>query len=143
MHPLPGLPGPNFWAQPTRRAPGGALEQRNMSPVRRASDRDEEDLPDEGDGPLVPEVDLHGKRPEDALRHLARELHSARHRRLGRVLVITGQGLGNALQKPILRGKVEAWLLGPEGQRLGVQGFERTSRGGALLVRLAGSPASG
>ena len=92
---------------------------------------------DDSDEPLVPEVDLHGKRPEDALRHLARELHSARQRRLSEVIVITGQGFGNALKQPILRGKVEQWLLGPEGKRLGVQGFERTSRGGALRVRLA------
>ena len=86
-----------------------------------------------------PELDLHGLRPEQALRRLAQELHAARQRRLDRLLVITGQGLGNALQKPILRGKVEAWLSGPEGVRHGVVGYERTSRGGALLVRLAGS----
>jgi DNA-nicking Smr family endonuclease len=98
--------------------------------------RDAGEGPDE-DEPLVPEVDLHGKRPDDALRHLGRELHSARHRRLEHVLVITGQGFGNALHKPILRGKVEEWLLGPEGQRLGVRSFERVHRGGALLVRLA------
>ena len=77
--------------------------------------------PDEGHDDVdefeVLEVDLHGKRPEEALRHLARELHTARHRRLERVLVITGQGFGNALHKPILRGKVEEWLLAPEGQR--------------------------
>lgn len=110
-----------------------------MSAVRRSNDWDSDD-PEE---PSVPEVDLHGKRPEEALRHLARELHAARARRLGALLVITGQGFGNALQKPILRGKVEAWLSGPDGKRLGVLGFERTSRGGALLVRLAGSgPAS-
>jgi DNA-nicking Smr family endonuclease len=108
-----------------------------MSFVRHSTRGPEEDPGDDPDEPLVPEVDLHGKRPEDALRHLARELHSARHRRLTEVLVITGQGFGNALHKPILRGKVEQWLLGPEGQRLGVQGFERTSRGGALRVRLA------
>jgi DNA-nicking Smr family endonuclease len=114
-----------------------------MSPVGRARDSGDGEPWDDSEEPLVPEVDLHGKRPEEALRHLARELHSARQRRLSVVLVITGQGLGNALHKPILRGKVEAWLTGPEGLRLGVQGFERTSRGGALLVRLAGSAASG
>ena len=119
------------------------LEERNMSPVGPARDSADEDPWDDSDAPLVPEVDLHGRRPEDALRHLARELHAARQRRLAEVLVITGQGLGNALHKPILRTKVEAWLSGPDGQRLGVLGFERAHRGGALRVRLAGSGAGG
>jgi DNA-nicking Smr family endonuclease len=114
-----------------------------MSRVRRSHGGPDEGSWDDPEEPLVPEVDLHGKRPEEALRHLARELHAARHRRLRTVLVITGQGLGNALQKPILRGKVEEWLLGEHGRRLGVEGFERTSRGGALLVRLAGSGSNG
>jgi DNA-nicking Smr family endonuclease len=114
-----------------------------MSPVRHSTHTPAEGPWDDPEEPLVPEVDLHGKRPDEALRHLARELHTARHRRLREVLVITGQGLGNALHKPILRGKVEQWLLGPEGRRLGVQGFERVSRGGALRVRLAGSGPSG
>jgi DNA-nicking Smr family endonuclease len=114
-----------------------------MSAVRRTQGGPDEGPGDDDEEPLVPEVDLHGRRPDEALRHLARELHAARQRRLRSVLVITGQGLGNALQKPILRGKVEAWLLGEQGRRLGVEGFERTSRGGALLVRLAGSRPNG
>ena len=114
-----------------------------MSPVDRPSQRSDEGSWDEPEEPLVPEVDLHGKRPEDALRHLGRELHAARQRRLSEVLVITGQGLGNALRKPILRTRVEEWLLGEQGRRLGVQDFKRVSRGGALLVRLAGSSSSG
>ena len=115
-----------------------------MSAVRRTKGGPEDGpWADDDEQPLVPEVDLHGRRPDEALRHLARELHAARHRRLRSVLVITGQGLGNALQKPILRGKVEEWLLGEHGRRLGVEGFERTSRGGALLVRLAGSGVNG
>ncbi len=101
---------------------------------RRKQPGEDEEAPEQ---PLVPEVDLHGLAPEAALRHLGRELHAARHRRLAELVVITGQGLGNALQKPILRGKVEAWLAGPEGRRLGVRGFERIHRGGALRVRLA------
>jgi DNA-nicking Smr family endonuclease len=52
------------------------------------------------------------------------------------LLVITGRGWGNLEQKPILRPKVEEWLRGDEGKRLGVVDFETTSRGGALLVRL-------
>jgi len=82
------------------------------------------------------EVDLHGLRPEEAMRRLSQGLHAARVRRARRIVVVTGRGMGNAKQQPILRGRVEAWLKGPEGRRAGVQGFERTARGGALLVRL-------
>jgi len=114
-----------------------------MSCVRESTRTSAEGPWDEPEEPFVPEVDLHGKRPDEALRHLGRELHAARQRRLREVLVITGQGLGNPLHKPILRTKVEQWLSGPDGQRLGVQGYERASRGGALRVRLAGSGRSG
>lgn len=88
------------------------------------------------------EVDLHGLRPEKALERLGRELHAARVRRKDSLLVITGRGLGNGRGEPVLRGRVEAWLLGPEGRRLGVRSFERRAKGGALHVRL-GAPQAG
>ncbi|MFT7485474.1 MAG: hypothetical protein ACI9F9_001324 [Candidatus Paceibacteria bacterium] len=87
------------------------------------------------------EVDLHGCRPEAALKRLERALHTSRVRRCPELLVITGRGLGNDSQKPILREKVEAWLRGPEGRRAGARSLQRTNKGGALLVRLA-SPSS-
>lgn len=82
------------------------------------------------------EVDLHGLRPEDALRRLAQALHTGRVRGASEVLVITGRGIGNHAQKPVLRTRVESWLRGPDGTRLGVRGFQRTAQGGALLVQL-------
>lgn len=85
------------------------------------------------------EIDLHGLPPVQALRRLGQELHSCRQRRVDRVLVITGRGWGNKLQQPVLRPKVEDWLRGADGQRLGVLGFELHSDGGALLVRLRSS----
>ena len=84
----------------------------------------------------LPELDLHGLSPEQAERRLARELHACRLRGVRRLLVITGRGLGNPSWKPVLRGRVEAWLSGPEGRRLGAVSFERVARGGALEVRL-------
>jgi len=87
------------------------------------------------------EIDLHGKRPADALRHLARELHACRMRGYDEVLVITGRGWGNAQQKPVLRPQVETWLRGPDGRRLGVLAFEEHSQGGALLVTLRSASA--
>lgn len=82
------------------------------------------------------EIDLHGLPPDRALRKLAQELHACRLRGPALVLVITGRGWGNREQKPVLRPKVEAWLLGPEGRRLGVEGFTVESLGGALRVQL-------
>jgi DNA-nicking Smr family endonuclease len=92
----------------------------------------------EDDSDDLYELDLHGKSPEDALRMLSRELHSARVLGRGWVRVVTGRGLGNARQEPILRERVAAWLRGPEGARYGavdVQVEMRTG-GGSLLVRL-------
>lgn len=82
------------------------------------------------------EINLHDMRPFQALRHLGQELHGCRLRRMSQVLVITGRGWGNLQQKPVLRPQVEAWLRGPEGQRLGIVGFEACHQGGALLVTL-------
>jgi len=82
------------------------------------------------------EIDLHGCPPDQALRRLSNGLHGARIRGADRVLVITGRGWGNLARQPVLRGKVEAWLRGPEGQRHGVLGYEIASKGGALLVKL-------
>ena len=81
-------------------------------------------------------VDLHGLRPEEALRRLSQALHAARVRGVETLTVVTGRGWGNREQKPVLRAKVEAWLSGPEGRRAGVQSHRRTHSGGALEVRL-------
>lgn len=91
--------------------------------------------PPQGSGP--PEVDLHGLAPEAAFQKLRRELHACRVRRVGELLVITGRGMGNRTQQPVLRGRVEAFLRSGEGQRAGVRSFAVTARGGALLVELS------
>jgi DNA-nicking Smr family endonuclease len=84
-----------------------------------------------------PEVDLHGLRPEEALRRLERELHAARVRGEPALLVITGAGHGNRQGLPVLRTRIEGWLRTPEARRRGVRSFQRVSRGGALEVALA------
>lgn len=83
-----------------------------------------------------PEVDLHGLRPEAALRRVEQELHAARVRGHDRIRLITGRGWGNARQEPILRKRVEAWLRGPGGRRAGARGVEVSCKGGALDVRI-------
>lgn len=81
-------------------------------------------------------IDLHGLDPTSALRKLARELHTARLRGPRKVLVVTGRGWGNRLQKPVLRPRVERWLAGPEGRRAGVEAFRAVRSGGALELDL-------
>jgi DNA-nicking Smr family endonuclease len=85
----------------------------------------------------VPEVDLHGLHPEQAVKRLEMALHTARIQGSERLTVITGRGLGNAKQTPVLRKRVEAWLAA-EGGRYGATRWQPISRGGALDVRFGG-----
>jgi DNA-nicking Smr family endonuclease len=77
-------------------------------------------------------VDLHGLAPRDAERRLAQALHAARVRGLRELRVVTGRGWGNLRQEPLLRRRIEAWLAGPEGTRLGVRAVRVAAKGGAL-----------
>ena len=95
-------------------------------------DEPPEDPPEED----LEEINLHGLRPDDALRRVAQGIHGCRVRRMDRLKIITGRGWGNRLQQPVLRPKVEQWLAGPEGQRLGVLRFEVADEGGSLVVEL-------
>ncbi|MEO6709172.1 MAG: Smr/MutS family protein [Planctomycetota bacterium] len=81
-------------------------------------------------------MDLHRLSGSDAARVLRRELHAARVRGEAGLVAITGLGFGNALQEPVLRSHVERWLASQEARQLGVLGFERVHRGGALEIRL-------
>lgn len=83
-------------------------------------------------------VDLHGLRREDALRRVREVLTRARALGMPRVEIVTGRGLGNRAQEPVLRTAVEAWLRGAEARGFGVVQVTRTHRGGALEVRLGG-----
>ena len=87
-------------------------------------------------------IDLHGLRPEQAERRLGQALHEARVRGRAELLVITGRGMGNRTQEPILRRRLETWLRGSEGRRFGVARVELASRGGALRIRFSASPGS-
>jgi DNA-nicking Smr family endonuclease len=84
----------------------------------------------------LPQIDLHRLNWANGERTLRRALHAARVKGEAHLIVITGLGLGNATQQPVLRGHVEAWLRGEEARRLGVLGFRRVSRGGALELSL-------
>ena len=99
------------------------------------SDDDEQDPP--------PELDLHGLKPEQALRRLANEIHACRVRRAPELVVITGRGLHNPQGQPVLRERVAAWLASPEARQRGVVGHALLRSGGALLVRLRSGPPGG
>lgn len=81
-------------------------------------------------------IDLHGLRPDAALARLVQGLHTARAQGSKQARVITGRGMSNRTQTPVLREKVEAWLRGPAGKRSGVRSFQRADKGGSLLVQL-------
>lgn len=90
------------------------------------------------------QVDLHGLSPDQALRRLSQELHSAKVQGVAQLQIITGRGWGNREQAPILRSKVEIWLGGPNGKRFGVMGFRKSKDGGSLVAQLStGGNASG
>ncbi|MAF64352.1 MAG: hypothetical protein CMJ84_01660 [Planctomycetes bacterium] len=83
-------------------------------------------------------IDLHGLRPEQALRRLFGALQTARVRGWTEVVVITGRGWGNDTGVAVLRGVVEAWLREEQARLVGVKSFSRQSHGGALDVCLRG-----
>ena len=84
----------------------------------------------------LPQIDLHRLTWSKAGRILRRALHAARVRGEAGLVAITGLGLGNATQEPVLRSHVEHWLKTPEAKHLGVLGFHRVHRGGALEIAL-------
>lgn len=84
----------------------------------------------------MPSIDLHRMTRSEAGRALRRALHGARVRGASGLLAITGLGFGNPGQVPVLRSHIEGWLAGSEARALGVLGFSRVNRGGALAIRL-------
>lgn len=97
---------------------------------------EEDEPPGRRRGGGMPRADLHGLRPEQALKRVAQLLHQARVQGAPEVEIITGRGLGNAQMSPVLRTRVEAWLLGPEGRRHGALSFQRQAKGGSLRVKV-------
>lgn len=82
------------------------------------------------------EVDLHGMRVEQAIRHLTGELTFCRARNMTPVLVIVGKGWNSPGGKPVMGPAIVKWLRGPEGRNLGVRDCQPTRGGGAYLVRI-------
>ena len=87
------------------------------------------------------QLDLHGLRREEARERLNRFIHDAHRAGLRCVRVIHGKGNGSPGREPVLKRKVQTWLV----QKKDVIAFAqaRASDGGtgALLVLLAPTPA--
>jgi DNA-nicking Smr family endonuclease len=86
----------------------------------------------------LPELDLHRMTSSQAQRAVMHALHTWRRQGVERAVLITGRGWGNLKQQPILRTKLEAWLSGAEGRKLGVKTWRRVAREGALEIDIAG-----
>jgi DNA-nicking Smr family endonuclease len=85
----------------------------------------------------LPELDLHRRTWAEAERLVRRALHTWRLQGVEFAVLVTGRGYGNAKLEPVLRTKVERWLDTSEARGLGVRGWRRVARDGALEVRLA------
>lgn len=85
----------------------------------------------------LPELDLHRRTWAEAERLVRHALHTWRLQGVELAVIVTGRGYGNPRQEPVLRTKLERWLDAPQARGLGVRGWRRVARDGALEVRLA------
>ncbi len=86
---------------------------------------------------LQGQIDLHGLRREDAreaLAHFIREAHKAGWRC---VRVVHGKGLGSPGKTPVLKGRVQSWLIQKSEVLAFVQAQPAQGGAGALMVLLA------
>ena len=93
-----------------------------------------------GDWSIQGEIDLHGLRREDAREALAEFMRDAHRRGLRCVRVVHGKGLGSPGKTPVLKGKVQSWLIQKNEVLAFVQARGDEGGAGALVVLLKPSP---
>jgi len=93
-----------------------------------------------GDWSIQGEIDLHGLRREDARENLAAFIREAHRRGWRCVRVVHGKGLGSPGKTPVLKGKVQSWLIQKNEVLAFVQARGDEGGAGALVVLL--KPAS-
>jgi DNA-nicking Smr family endonuclease len=93
-----------------------------------------------GDWSIQGEIDLHGLRREEAREALAAFLRDARKRGWRCVRVVHGKGLGSPGKEPVLKGKVQSWLIQKNEVLAFVQARGDEGGAGALVVLLKPSP---
>jgi len=86
------------------------------------------------------ELDLHGLRREDAREALAGFIRDAQRRGWRCVRVVHGKGLGSPGKTPVLKGRVQSWLIQKNEVMAFVQARADEGGAGALVVLLKPSP---
>lgn len=160
---LPGNPGHRAQLPPAQPAPIPVQHQRDELAVMREAISDEFDVEtlldtDEalsfrrpGMGPDVVrklrrggwsiqrQLDLHGLRREDARDTLAAFIREAHKAGMRCVRVVHGKGLGSPGKTPVLKGRVQSWLIQKQEVIAFVQARPAEGGAGALVVLLAQS----
>jgi DNA-nicking Smr family endonuclease len=93
-----------------------------------------------GEWSIQGEIDLHGLRRDDAREALAAFIRDAHRRGWRCVRVVHGKGLGSPGKTPVLKGKVQAWLIQKNEVLAFVQARGDEGGAGAVVVLLKPSP---
>jgi len=93
-----------------------------------------------GDWSIQRELDLHGLRREEARERLAAFVRTAHRDGIRCVRVVHGKGLGSPGKAPVLKAKVQAWLIQKDEVLAFVQARADEGGAGALVVLLKPSP---
>ncbi len=94
-----------------------------------------------GDWSIQGEIDLHGLRREEAREALAAFVREAHRRGWRCVRVVHGKGLGSPGKAPVLKGRVQGWLVQKSEVLAFVQARGDEGGAGALVVLLKPAPA--
>lgn len=92
-----------------------------------------------GDWSIQKEIDLHGLRREDAREALAAFIRDAHKQGIRCVRVVHGKGLGSPGKAPVLKAKVQGWLIQKNEVLAFVQARADEGGAGALVVLLTPS----
>ena len=90
-----------------------------------------------GNWTIQRQLDLHGFRRDDARNALAAFLREARKAGMRCVRVVHGKGLGSPGKAPVLKGRVQSWLIQKQEVLAFVQARPAEGGAGALVVLLA------
>jgi DNA-nicking Smr family endonuclease len=93
-----------------------------------------------GEWTIQGEIDLHGLRRDDAREALAAFVRESYRRGWRCVRVVHGKGLGSPGKTPVLKGKVQSWLIQKNEVLAFVQARADEGGAGALVVLLKPSP---
>lgn len=93
-----------------------------------------------GDWAIQRQLDLHGLRTEDAREALGKFIREAHQHGIRCVRVVHGKGLGSPGKTPVLKGRVQSWLVQKKEVLAFVQARPAEGGAGALVVLL--QPAS-